>query len=334
MPVTLAQAALNTDDDLDFTVIDELRRFDNLVLDSMVWDDVVNPTGGDTLTYGYHRLVSPSSAAFRAINSEYVPGKATRQRITSDLKVWGASWELDRVIARLGQTATNEQAFQLSQAIVAVRMKFQESLILGDTAVDANGFDGLAKILTGATTDNTGTVIDVRSVTITSQAAALAALDVIDRWLANIYRPRIGSGPMDGGLPAGRRLILGNTDSIARLAAIMRFGAAFSQTTDDLGRDITSYRGWILADLGDRNDGSGPIIPTGVTGSGETDIYAAGFGMDAVHGASTQGGQLIKTYPPMLDTPGAVKLGEVEMGPGTLVLKTTKAAGKARLRVV
>ncbi len=41
MPVTLAQAQLNTQDDIDFAVIDNLRRY-SWLFDQIVWDDTVS----------------------------------------------------------------------------------------------------------------------------------------------------------------------------------------------------------------------------------------------------------------------------------------------------
>lgn len=64
MAVTLAEAKNNAQTDLDVSVIDEFRK-ESGVLDSLIFDDVVNPAGGGaTLTYGYRRLVTQADAAF------------------------------------------------------------------------------------------------------------------------------------------------------------------------------------------------------------------------------------------------------------------------------
>src|SRR5574341_1773226 len=154
MPVTLAQAQVNTQDDVDYAVIDNLRRY-SWVLDQMVFDDVVTPgsTGDPTLTYAYTRLTTPRAAAFRAFNTEYTAAAATRTRYTVDLKPLGGAFTLDRKLARLGPQAPNEITFQLQELLTSVKVKVQDDLINGDTAVDANGFDGLDKILTNADTE-------------------------------------------------------------------------------------------------------------------------------------------------------------------------------------
>ena len=50
MPVTLVEARRNAQTDLDVAVIDEFRK-ESVLLDSLVFDDAVNPSGGGaTLT--------------------------------------------------------------------------------------------------------------------------------------------------------------------------------------------------------------------------------------------------------------------------------------------
>lgn len=62
---------------------------------------------------------------------------------------------------------------------------------------------------------------------------------------------------------------------------------------------------------------------------GLTDLYAVRFGLDGFHGVAVPG-QLIQTWMPDFSTAGAVKTGEVEMGPVAVVLKATRAAAVLR----
>jgi len=85
-------------DKVDQKVVDEFRR-DSFLLDRLTFDNAVSPgTGGSTLTYGYTMLKTPSTAARRVINSEYVAGEAVREKKTADLDIFGGSFEVDRVI--------------------------------------------------------------------------------------------------------------------------------------------------------------------------------------------------------------------------------------------
>ena len=59
MPVTLAQAKLNVQTDLDAQVIDEFRK-SSWLMDNIPFHDCVSPTGGGaTMTYGYTWSPSP-----------------------------------------------------------------------------------------------------------------------------------------------------------------------------------------------------------------------------------------------------------------------------------
>lgn len=350
MPQTLAQAQLNTQDDISYAVIENLRRY-SWLLDQMVFDDTVTPgTGGGSLTYGYTRLLAPRGAAFRAFNSDYTPTEAARERLTVDLKPLGGSFEIDRVLAELGQASTNEVTFQMQQLLTGVRMKFQQELVLGDTAVDADGFDGLDKLLTGAETEykpldegeSTG-YLDWTPGTINSQSLAMAAMDVLDGWLSRIVPSTSGGGDLgrDGALPAGVKAILGNTRSITRVRALARWAGMYTAERDDLGRHVEMYGPWTLVDIGDNMTGSAPIIPIesrdadedgGTTPAvdGLTDLYAVSFGLDSFHGASVAGRGLVSTYMPPFDLPGVVKKGEIEMGPVAAVLRNIKSCGVLR----
>jgi len=80
--------------------------------------------------------------------------------------------------------------------------------------------------------------------------------------------------------------------------------------------------------------GTTPAVAVAQTGdsavSGLTDLYAVRMGLDGFHGVTTVGGQIVSTYLPDFTSAGAVKKGEVEMGPVAVVLKATKAAAVFR----
>jgi hypothetical protein len=312
MPVTLAQAKLNAVDDIDVAVIDEFRK-SSYLLDSLTFDDVVNPAGGGaTLTYGYTRLVTQAPAAFRAINAEYTPQEATRARYTTDLKVLGGSFQIDRVLSTIGPAVSGEVVMQMRQKVKATQAAFSDAVINGDTAVDANSFDGLSKALTGSSTEIDGTGTDWT--TVNSQSTAVAAQSLLRRLIA----------VMDGRPDA----LLMNADALAALETVGDFASSLD-SRELFGRTITTWRGIALVDLGDKAGSTNPVIPTdGVTGT--TDIYAVRLGLDGFHGISTVGGNLITQFMPDFTTPGAVKTGEVEMGPVGVALKATKAAAVLR----
>lgn len=331
MAITLADAAVNTQDDVDFTVIDEFRR-QSVLLDRLAFDDCVNPAGGGaTLTYGYTRLTQVPSSAFRAINSEYTESQAKRTRQTVDLKPLGGKFPIDRVLANLGPAATNEVAFQLGQQVKSTIAKFQDEVINGDEAVDANGFDGLDKALTGTATE-LGTGTSVASGLDWTSFASNSDLWAAIEWLDNLV----------GQITGGADMLMGNTKSMAKIKMIAGQAGYYSRDKNDFGQFVERYGNVILQDLGyNVSSGANPVetsvvpietrqLDGSTNTTGLTDIYAVRFGLDAFHAVSVSGSRLVKTWLPDFSTSGAVKDGEAEMGPTATVLKNTRGAAVLR----
>ncbi|SFM95875.1 Uncharacterised protein [Peptostreptococcus anaerobius] len=136
MAVTLEQAKLNVQDDLQLGVIDEFRK-STWLFDNLIFDDVVSATGGGaTLTYAYTRLKTQPTAGFRNVNEEYATSEVEKQRFTADLKIFGGGFKVDRVIANMGGIA-DEVALQMAQKIKAAGALFNDTVINGDSAVDS-----------------------------------------------------------------------------------------------------------------------------------------------------------------------------------------------------
>lgn len=334
MAITLADAQENCATDVDYAVIDEFRKSDFL-LDSLTWDDSVTPgVGGATYSYGYTRLKTERPAQTRDYNGEVdFTQKAQREKVNIELVPFGAGFTVDRALAKLGPAATNEVTFQMAQAIKSTRAKVSESVILGAANSDSE-FEGLDAILQGTSTEVNGgtpgtdvlTVTDWRASAIDSATKAHAAIDVLDNLLSLL-----------DGEPGA---ILTNRQGRLRLRSIARAAGYLEQIETAFGKQIDSYAGIPIVDLGARSASSNPIIPistkdvdgagAGATVGGLTDFYVVRFGMDAFHGVATQGSQLINTYMPDFTTAKAVKEGEVEVGPVAVALKATKAAAVLR----
>lgn len=313
MPVTLQQASLNVQDALQTGVIDEFRK-SNFILDNITFDDAVSPTGGGaTLTYGYTRLITQPTAAFRAVNQEYVPGEVTKQRYTTDLKVFGGSFQVDRIIAGMGGIA-NEVTLQMQQKVKAAQALFNGTVINGDEGVDATVFDGLEKALAGSSTEYIpDNAIDLSN-TATVDTNYKLFIDLLDEFLM--------------GLDGTPSFIAGNTKLIAKLRACARRAGMYQTTKNDFGANVERYGDIPWIDLGAKPGTNDPIVSTdGATGV--TSLYAVRLGLDGFHAVSMAGQPPVKTWLPDFKTSGAVKTGEVEMV-ASVALKATKAAGVLR----
>ena len=314
MAVTLLEAKKNVQDDLQIGIIDEFRK-SNFLWDTLTFDDVVSPTGGGaTLTYAYTRLLTQPTAAFREINHEYDPQEVTRQKFTADLAVFGGAFEIDRIIAKMGGIV-DEVQLQLQQKIKAASALFNDTVINGDSAQSTHAFDGLEKALKGSSTEinATGQAIDLStSDKVTENAVKF--LDQLDDFLSAL-----------DGRPGA---LMGNSKLINKIKAVARRTSMYTQTQDAFGRQVSTYDGIPLIDLGAKAGTNEDVIST-KAGDGTTSLYAVRFGLDGFHAISMAGQAPVRTWLPNFDTAGAVKRGEVEMVAG-VVLKATKSAGVLR----
>lgn len=320
MAITLAQAKLATQDKIVAGVIDEFGK-NNVILDNMIFDDAVAPGGsGSTLTYGYTRVIEQPSAAFRAVNNEYTAQEAKTQRYTVDLKAFGGKFEVDRLFKNMGNLYNNV-SFQLQQKIKATAGLFNDTFINGDSAVDANAFDGIDKAITGSSTEyGTAGYIDLSTTTKVDENYK-AFLDALDEYLALL-----------DGRPT---MICGNSKLIAKIQQVARRAGYLSQVETAFGTKVNAYDGIPLVDLGAKPNSINPIVSIesrtiGVNEiTGLTDLYTVRIGLDGVHAVSMAGQPLVNVWMPDFNSVGAVKAGEVEMV-AAVAVKATKAAGAFR----
>jgi hypothetical protein len=234
------------------------------------------------------------------------------------LKPFGGSFEIDRIVAKVGGLYSHVQ-LQIEQKVKAARALFHDTVINGDSAVDANSFDGLNKAITGSSTEfNTGGANNVDlSTSAQIDANYKVFLDKLDEFLALLaIKPSA---------------LMGNSKLIAKIKMVARRAGYLTNSEDAFGRKVDSYDGIALVDLGDKPGVNNPVVPivTRDTITGLTDLYAAYFGMDAFHGVTLANDEMINSWLPDFETPGAVKKGEVEMV-AAVALKATKMAGVFR----
>lgn len=313
MPITLAEAQKNVQDALQVGVIDEFRK-SSFLLDNLTFDDVVSPTGGGaTLTYAYTRLKTQPSAGTRAINAEYTPSTVEKERHSADLKVFGGSFEIDRVIANMGGIIS-EVTLQTEQKVKAAKALFNDMFINGDSATDAKAFDGLDKALTGSDTEyNKTTAIDLSTSALVTDNY-MSFLDMLDEFLS--------------GLDGEASFMGGNAKLIAKIRACARRAGMYQVTQNTFGQQVEKYGNTPFVDFGAKAGSNTNVVGIDAT-AGTTSLYAGRLGLDGLHGISMAGVSPVNIWLPDFKTAGAVKKGEVEMV-AAMALKASKAAGVFR----
>lgn len=317
MPLTLEQSKVGLADYVDQQVIDEFRR-DSFILDRLTFDNAVSPgTGGSTLTYGYLQLKTPSVAEGRKLNSEYTAGEAVKTQKTTNLKIFGGAYEVDRVLE--DTAASSEIAFQLAQKIIAVKNKFHYDFITGKStakgtaATDNTSFDGLDALVKGTNTEekNADAAFDLSTAAKIKENAD-AFTFAFDSWLSKF------SVKPDA--------LLVNRKTATMLKTVARVQGYYTPSEDSFGQKVDNYDGIAIVDMGEYYNGTKSLMCVPIDDStGTTSIYAVKFGLNAVHAVSPKGQKIIRQYMPNLNEPGAVKKGEVEMIASIVSKDTTKA---------
>lgn len=310
-------------------IIDTFVR-ESEILELMPFDDAISPTGGSTLVYGYVQEKTPSTASFRAIGNEYVSNEAKLKNLNVMLKIFGGSFTIDRVLKSIESKMENMD-HQLKSKIKAAVGLFHDTMINGDIASNALGFDGLDKMLVGTSTEfNTDSVIDLSNI-----EKLKANADVFYEALLKL----INTTDADA--------IMVNEDMKTKIQTVARILGYKTESEEAFGRTVTKIgeRGVRIIDLKNKYsvsaDGNETVTEQPIIGKntrtisetetiGLTDIYAVKFDVqEGFTGVTITGDKVIESYLPDFTTPGAVKTGEVEMV-AAVALKNSKAAGVLR----
>ena len=310
--ITLAQAKVGMADKVDQMIVDEFRR-GSWLLDNLTFDNSISPgTGGSTLAYGYIKLKTPATAAFRPLNTEYTPNEAIREPQTAYCKIFGGSFSLDRVIINTSG-AVNELDFQLREKITGATNLFHYAAINGDMAVNQDEFDGLDVFLTGSSTEYNadGGAFDISS-SVLLDTQYNRFLDMMDEFVS--------------GLDSEPTAFLANTALATKIKGIARRAGYYTRVEDAFGRSVDAWNDIPIIDMKSFYNGTAsvPVVPIGEDGT--TSLYVVTLAQDGFHGISPLGTNVLQTALPDLTAPGVVKSGDVELVAG-VVLKNSLKAG-------
>lgn len=261
MALTLAEAAKLSNDDLQRGVI-ETFVIESPVLDRLPLLEIQGNS------YKYNEEGTLPGVEFRAVNAAYSESTGTVNQKSEGLVILGGDADVDRFLVQTRGNLNDLRAEQTAMKVKAAAYKYQDTFINGDTAVDANSFDGLKKRLTGAQ------VIAAATNGLGPVAGGHDLFDALDALIA-----LVSGGPdvlyMNGSirsriLSSGRRL--GGTEWMTQLF--------FEEAGTPISKRIPTYNGIPMLDIGTKADGT-PIIPqteTQGTSSLASSIYAVKFG--------------------------------------------------------
>lgn len=277
--LTLTEAAKLSQNDLQRGVIE------TFVITSPVLDRLpLLPIEGNA--YAYNEEATLPGVEFRAVNAAYSESTGAFNQKTESLVILGGDADVDRFLAQTRGNLNDQRAAQTAMKVKAATYKFQDAFINGDTAVDANSFDGLKKRLTGSQLLSTAT--NGLPVLGADDNARHAFLDQLDALIAAVP----GINGQNGALYM-------NANVLSKIQSAARRLTIFDQGIDTFGRKVAFYNGIPLLDIGTNAAGTNIIPQTETQGTAvgtSTSIYAVKYGADesdrAVTGLTNGGVQV------------------------------------------
>ncbi|MFQ6122819.1 MAG: major capsid protein [Dehalococcoidales bacterium] len=264
MALTLAEAAKLSNDILLQGVVETIVK-DSPILQRMPFIEIV----GNGLTYNQEKTLP--TIDFYDVGDTWAESTPTFEQKTANLKIMGGDADVDNFLKATRSNIQDLEAAVVELKAKALRDKFEETFIYGDSATNAKQFDGLRKLID--TTTASGQVIAAGA---SGASLTLSMLDeVIDA--------------VKGGKPD---MLLMSRRSRRKINALVRAAGSMMETDrDKWGNFVQFWDGipigvndWIL----DTHVVSGSV-ETATTGGTCSTIYAVQVGEGALCGLTAPG---------------------------------------------
>jgi HK97 family phage major capsid protein len=256
MALTLAEAAKLSNDMVLQGIIETIVK-ESPVLQVMPFIEMT----GNTLKY--NRENAAATAAFYAVGDAWTESTPTFTQVSTSLAILGGDADVDNYLRQTRSNVQDIEAAVLELKAKAVAHKYEDTFINGDTAVDANSFDGLKKSVDASQTITMGT------------NGGVLTLDKLDE-LVDLHKP---------GKP---EMLLMSRRSRRKLSALRRAaGSVLESDTNAFGQRVLYYDGIPIG----VNDWISDAETEG-TSNDCSSIYALSFGEGAVAGLQNGGIQL------------------------------------------
>ena len=264
MALTLAEAAKLSNDILLQGVVETIVK-DSPILQSLPFIEIV----GNGLTYNQEKTLP--TIDFYDVGDTWAESTPTFEQVTANLKIMGGDADVDNFLKATRSNLQDLEAAVIELKAKALKDKFEETFVYGDSSSNAKQFDGIKKLV-----DTTTASDQVIAVGDTGATLTLAKLDeLIDA--------------VKGGKP---NMLLMSRRSRRKINALVRAAGGMMETDrDNWGNFIQFWDGipvgvndWIL----DTHVLSGGV-ETATTGGTCSTIYAIQFGEGALCGLTSPG---------------------------------------------
>jgi hypothetical protein len=264
MALTLAEAAKLSNDILMQGVVETIVK-DSPVLQRLPFIEIV----GNGLTYNQENALP--DIAFYDAGDTWTESTPTFTQLTANLKIMGGDADVDNFLKSTRSNIQDLEAAVIELKAKALREKFEEAFIYGNTSSNSKQFDGLKKLI------NTGSA--GAQVVAMADTGATLTLDKLDELIDAVK----------GGKPD---MLLMSRRSRRKINNLVRASGGLTVTEKDVfGNFIQLWDGvpigvndWIL----DTHVLTGGV-ETAATGGVCSSIYAVQFGEGALCGLTGPG---------------------------------------------
>ncbi|MCK4274296.1 MAG: phage major capsid protein [Dehalococcoidales bacterium] len=264
MAMTLEEAAKLSNDMLLQGVVETIVK-DSPVLQQLPFIEIV----GNGLTYNQEKTLP--SIDFYDVGDDWAESTPTFEQITANLKIMGGDADVDNFLKSTRSNIQDLEAAVIELKAKALKDKFEEMFIYGDSGTNAKQFDGLRKLIDTESASDRVVAMGATGATLT-----LAKLDeLIDA--------------VKGGKPD---MLLMSRRSRRKINVLVRATGGMTETErDKWGNFVQLWDGvpigtndWIL-------DTHTVVssLETGTTGGTCSTIYAVQFGEGALCGLTSPG---------------------------------------------
>jgi len=264
MALTLAEASKLSNDILLQGVVETIIK-DSPILQQMPFVEIV----GNGLTYNQEKTLP--SIDFYDVGDTWAESTPTFEQITANLKIMGGDADIDNFLKATRSNLQDLEAAVVELKAKALRDKFEETSIYGDSSVSAKQFDGLRVLI------DTTTASD--QVIVAGATGATLTLSMLDQLIDAVK----------GGKPD---ILLTSRRTRRKINALIRAaGSMMESDRDKWGNFVQFWDGipigvndWIL----DTHTLSGSV-ETATTGGICSTVYAVQFGEGALCGLTAPG---------------------------------------------
>ncbi len=306
MAMTLADAAVVTQDPRLPAIIGVLNT--SQVMNRTPFEEI------EGRAFSYNNEATLPAAAFRAVNAGYTESTGTFNTATEKVVILGGEFVVDRFleVTSAGTVASLVLAQQDMKAR-SIAAKWSDTFFNGDTAVDANAFDGLKKRITGAQVLSSGANGAAMNTDAGTRTAFLDRLDAL-----------VGSVP-------GCDALYASDAVIAMLRTVYRNVTLNSYTVDTLTgpREVPAWQGIPFLSAGLRADQTAILAQNETVGTSTntSSIYAVNYSESefepGVMGITNRG---LQVDPPRQMESKPSILGRIEIYAGLAMMGAQPAA--------